>query len=356
MANKYSSLKILHFQEKLESLPQANPEVLPPIHVRLKPTNSCNHRCRYCAYLEEDMQLGKDMNIRDSIPREKIQELIEDFITMGVKAVTFSGGGEPLTYPHITETMRRLENSPIKFASLTNGALLSGEKAEILARSGTWVRVSMDGWDNESYKRYRNAGDNEYTKIMNNLENFVKLDGKCVLGVSLILDTENCHHVYRSLKRYKEAGVSSVKASACIIGNTAQETNQFHAPVFQETKAEIQRAIADLADDNFEIFDAYHEMGDKFAKVYDWCPYQQILTVVAADQNVYSCQDKAYNLDSGLIGSIRDTSFAEFWKTNKSKFFKICPSKDCNHHCVANNKNKMIFDYLNVDMEHIEFV
>ncbi len=356
MANKYSNLKILHYKDKIDSLPKSVEDIKAPLHVRLKPTNACNHRCRYCAYLEEDMQLGKDMNIRDSIPHAKMDEIIDDFIDMDVKAVTFSGGGEPLAYTYITETLRKLEDSPIKFASLTNGALLHGEKAEILARSGTWVRVSMDGWDDASYKRYRNAGDNQYTQIMTNIENFIRLNGKCVLGVSLIIDDENCKHVYQSLKRYKDIGVTSVKASAVIIGNTAKETNDFHALTFKDTKREIARAIEELQDDTFEIFDAYHEMDEKFDKDYDWCPYQQILTVVAADQNVYSCQDKSYNLDCGLLGCIKNISFKHFWTSNKDKFFKIRPCDNCNHHCVANNKNKLILDYLNVDYDHLMFV
>ena len=349
MSNKYSSLKVLHYKDKLKSLPLSVNSIEAPLHVRLKPTNACNHRCRYCAYLEEDMQLGQNMNIHDSIPHAKMNEIIDDLIDMGVNAVTFSGGGEPLVYPYIVETMHKLADSPIKFALLTNGALLSGEKAEILSQSATWVRISMDGWDDDSYKRYRNAGDGEYTKVMNNIKNFINLEGNCLLGVSLIIDTENCYNIYKTLKKYKEIGVSTVKASACIVGNSGDETNMFHAKTFKKTKEEIQRAIVDLQDDSFEIFDAYHEMNDKFSMDYSWCPYLQIVPVIAADQNVYSCHDKAYNLDSGVIGNIKDQSFKNLWMNGKEKFFKINPSCDCKHHCAVNNHNKLILDYLNVD-------
>ena len=46
------------------------------------------------------------------------------FAAMGVKAVTFSGGGEPLCYPYLTETLGALAASDIRFAALTNGAKL----------------------------------------------------------------------------------------------------------------------------------------------------------------------------------------------------------------------------------------
>ncbi len=82
----------------------------------------------------------------------------------------------------------------------------------------------------------------------------------------------------------------------------------------------------------------------------------QILPVIGADLNIYPCQDKAYNLDEGLIGSIKDVRFKDFWFSDKNKFFKINPFKSCDHHCVANAKNRLILDYLNVNEGHLAFV
>ena len=89
---------------------------------------------------------------------------------------------------------------------------------------------------------------------------------------------------------------------------------------------------------------------------WQWCPYLQILPVIGADLNVYPCQDKAYNIEDGLMGSIKSQRFKEFWFSHKDKFFKINPSIHCSHHCVANAKNKLILDYLNIDEEHLDFV
>jgi hypothetical protein len=82
----------------------------------------------------------------------------------------------------------------------------------------------------------------------------------------------------------------------------------------------------------------------------------QILPVIGADLNIYSCQDKAYNMTEGLIGSIKEKSFKDFWFSDKNNFFKINPSVHCNNHCVANDKNKLILEYLDSDEEHLSFV
>ena len=356
MGNLYTPMKLFHFKDKVDSLPRENPQILPPLHIRLKPTNACNHRCRYCAYRADALQLGKDMRIADSIPEAKMREIIEDIIAMGVKAVTFSGGGEPLFYPHLVKALRRLADSPVRFATLTNGGLLKGEAAELFATRGSWVRVSMDGWDNPSYTRYRGVPDGEYDRILANIAAFKKLGGPCRLGVSYIVDADNVGHIFEAAKRVRDMGGDSLKVSPCILENEGAKNNAYHAPFFDLAREQVERAKSELAGPDFEIFDAYHLLDERFDKTYTWCPYLQVLPVIGADQNVYSCQDKAYNLDEGLIGSIKDTSFKEFWFTGKDKFFKINPAKHCRHHCVANAKNKLVLDYLDADQEHLGFV
>lgn len=358
-ANKgllYTKMKIFHFKDKIDSLPESVDKIMAPIHIRIKPTNVCNHNCWYCAYKVGNLQLGRDMVTRNQIPREKMFEIIDDIREMGVQAITFSGGGEPFCYPYLLEAVKRLVDSDIKFAVLTNGSRLKDEIAEIFAHHGTWVRVSIDGWDEESYTRYRRVDRGEFLKVMGNMRNFKKLDGGCYLGVSLVIDKDNAGHIYGLIERLKDIGVDSVKASPCIVSNSRDENNKYHRPIFENVKAQIQKAIADLADNKFEVFDAYHELDETFKKEYRWCPYLQILPVIGADLNIYPCQDKAYNLDEGLIGSIKNQRFKDFWFSDKSKFFKINPSLLCNHHCVANIKNKLVLEYLNTDKEHLEFV
>ncbi len=40
----------------------------------------------------------------------------------------------------------------------------------------------------------------------------------------------------------------------------------------------------------------------------------------------------------------------------KEKFLEIDPSRDCKHHCLANEKNKMILRYLDAKTDHMGFV
>jgi len=355
MANKYSNLKIFHYQDKLDSLTQGNQEIKAPIHIRIKPTNVCNHNCWYCAYKSDTLQLGQDMVERDYIPLDKMMEIVDDIKTMGVKAVTFSGGGEPFTYRYFTETIKKLIEYKIPFASLTNGSKLKGEIAELFAHNATWLRISIDGWDDESYAKARDVKVGEFTRLITNMKNFVNIPNRvCNFGVSFIVDNTNYTKIYEFSQLMKTIGVDSIKISPCVVENDGKKNNEYHQKFYDEAKKLSQKVKNELEDDNFEVFDSYHLLEETFEKEYTWCPYSQILPVIGADLNIYPCQDKAYNLDNGLIGSIKETSFKDFWFNDKNKFFKVNPSCHCNNHCVADGKNKMILDYLDVD--HLGFV
>lgn len=353
--NLYSSMKIFHFKDKIDSTPRSVDKIMAPIHIRIKPTNVCNHNCCYCAYRVDSLQLGKDMVVRDQIPKEKMMEIIDDIENMGVKSVTFSGGGEPFCYPYLLETVKKLSGTAVKFASLTNGSRLAGEVSEVFAACGTWIRISIDGWDEQSYSEYRRVPEGEFARVISNIEKFKKHRGKCYLGACIIVDKKNAPHILELATKLKDKGVDNVKIAPCIISNSGKENNEYHKAIFHQVKEQIGSTVK-LAEEGFEVFDSYHGQLESFEKQYTWCPYLQILPVIGADLNIYPCQDKAYNLDEGLIGSIRNQRFKDFWFSDKTNFFKINPEQNCNHHCVADAKNRLILDYLSADKEHLSFV
>lgn len=356
MKSLYSQMKVFHFKEKVESLPRCMDEILAPIHVRIKPTNVCNHCCRYCAYRADSLQLGQDMCLRDAIDQAKMMEILDDLIAMNVQAVTFSGGGEPFCYPHLLEVVEKLSESPISFAALTNGSQLEGRLSEVFAHHATWLRVSIDGWDDSSYATYRNVPSGEYTKVIGNMRRFKELGGACRLGVNFIVDRENAEHVYEFIRNIHDVGADSIKISPCIVSNDLDENNTYHAPIAELVMNQVAQAISSLPAGGMEIVNSFGQSNESFAKPYSWCPYQQILPVIGADCNVYSCQDKAYNKTHGLLGSVVDQRFRDFWSADKGKFFRINPSKHCEHHCVANSKNRLVLEYLDVDSRHLGFV
>jgi len=354
MTRVYSGGKFLRFTKQLEALSSGG--LVTPVHVRIKPINRCNHNCWYCAYRVDNLALGENMNLADRIPTDKMFEIVDDLVEMGVKAVTFSGGGEPLLYKELPEVVRRLRTGGIRVATLTNGANLRGPMAEAFATRGTWVRVSLDAWDDDSYVKSRGARPGDFTRLMRNLEEFSALGSACVLGISLIVGEDNHPHIAETCARLKETGVHHVKISGAVVSNEVEANNAYHRPLAPEVRRQIEAARR-LEDERFQIVDHYHEMEDLFVKTYTDCAFLQFLTVIGADSMVYTCQDKAYT-DGGRLGSIADRRFKDFWFSdeNRERMRRLDPSVDCRHHCVAHHKNLLLREYLDVASEHVYFV
>lgn len=354
MATLYSNLKFLRYAGHIEALHEQR--VVAPVHIRIKPVNHCNHNCWYCAYRVRNLQLGEDIDYKDQIPEAKMFEIVDDVIAIGVKAVTFSGGGEPLLYKPMPEVVRRLAAGGVRVATLTNGSRLKGKVADAFAEYGTWVRVSTDGWDDASFAKSRGIREGEFSNLLRNMRDFTSRGSKCVLGVSFIVDEANCSHLYDACALFKDVGVNHVKFSGVVVSNSGAENSAYHARIRDIVTEQIERARG-LADERFAVINHYHDLGDRFQKSYTSCPYLMFLTIIGADCKVYTCQDKAFT-ESGTLGSIKDRRFRDFWfsEENCRRLFGLDPSKDCTHHCVSHSKNLAIMDLLSIDPDHGTFV
>ncbi len=354
MTSVYSNLKVFGYPDRLAAIAAGN--VPAPVHVRIKPINHCNHSCWYCAYRADQLQLGEGMDLKDRLPEAKLFEIAEDVIAMGVKAVTFSGGGEPLLYKALPEVVERLGRAGVRVAALTNGANLKGRMADAFAAHATWVRTSIDAWDDASYARSRSVKEGEFSRVIENMRAFIARKTECVLGVSFIVGRDNIDHLAEACALLKSIGVHHVKLSAAIVSNDASENNTYHRDFADRAGGAIDRTLT-LADDRFAVANHYHEMDGRFAKAYTSCPFARMLTVIGADGSVYLCQDKAYT-ETGALGSIRDRSFREFWFSaeNKARLEALDPSRHCNHHCVAHAKNLALTEYFATDPAHGAFV
>jgi len=350
----YSTMKTFTYPDRLAAL-QAG-RVAAPLHIRIKPTNVCNHACYFCAYRNDNMSLGQDMVVRDRIPREKMAEIVEDIIAMGVAAVTFTGGGEPMIYPYFAETVNALAEGKVKIGSLTNASRLQGAAAEALAAHGTWVRVSIDGWDGPSYAKYRSVAESEFAKVMANLKAFAARGSACELGASIIIDETNAGHVFELCRQLKDCGVRHAKLSPCILKDSGVENNAYHARFGSTVAREAERAQG-LSDARFTVVDHYHDMATRFDKSYTSCPFNRMLTVIGADCTVYTCQDKAYTR-TGIVGSIKERRFRDLWLSDEgqARLCGIDPSQNCRHHCVSDSKNRMLTEFLALDQDHAAFV
>lgn len=100
-----------------------------PLHLQLNPTNRCNLKCSFCSCKNTDKE--RELSI------DEVYKLIDTFSGLGCRAVTITGGGEPLMHDGINKIIRRFKNADISVGLVTNGLLL-----DRLIEPVKWCRIS----------------------------------------------------------------------------------------------------------------------------------------------------------------------------------------------------------------------
>jgi MoaA/NifB/PqqE/SkfB family radical SAM enzyme len=104
-----------------------------PIHIQFNPTNVCNFNCSFCSCANRDKKMF--------ISFDKCKELIKMMHRCGTKAVTITGGGEPVLHPQINEMIDYFWSLNIKVGLVTNGMAINLLTKESLKKI-TWIRIS----------------------------------------------------------------------------------------------------------------------------------------------------------------------------------------------------------------------
>lgn len=349
----YSQLKIFCHPEVLDNL--VNGTRCNPIYIRIKPTNKCNHNCSYCHYKNSYLKLD-EYNPNDEIPKEKMLEIVESMKSLGVKAVTFSGGGEPLLYPYIEEAMGKILEAGIDLSIITNGSLLNGKRAELLAKS-KWVRISIESVNDEEYCSVRRIKKGSFDRLCENINEFAqKKDDSCELGINMVVTQDNYKQVKDMAHLMKKLGANHVKyAPLC-----TNDTYSYHKDFKDLVTKDLNDLQEEYKNDAFRIINLYtDDFKDSviFERQYMECPIKEFVCVIAANQKVYYCHDKAY-LSDGCVGDLSDSSFEQLWTSeDTTKLFKNFNAQNvCNQHCVYDSRNELLNSFIKMDRNHINFI
>lgn len=336
--NKYSDLKLVWFNEKMNAL--KDNVVTAPIYMRIKPTNRCCHKCFFCVYNYDFSKMHETTNMQDEIPIDKMNEILEDISQIGVKAITLSGGGEPLQHKNIKEILDKTVECGLDLSLLTNGQLLTDNIADKLTHA-KWIRASIDYFDSTSFKNSRGCNEVAFNQLTNNIKHFSKYKENCELGVNYIITKDNYKHLDESIEFLSSLGIDNVRYSPV----WTPDFYNYHENIKEEVVESLHKIRENT---NITVYDSYNISADITNRSYEKCYFMQVVPVIGADLNVYNCHNKAYSND-GKIGSIKDRKFSELWYSEESKkYFETFNAKDsCNHQCANDKKNKHLHEIIN---------
>jgi MoaA/NifB/PqqE/SkfB family radical SAM enzyme len=276
------------------------------------------------------------------IPTEKVKEILDDCAAMGVKAIEFTGGGEPTVHKDWQQILGYAQSLGLQTGLVTNGVRL---KDCLEVRSLTWLRISLDAGTPETYERIRQS--TAWPKVMDTLKMAGTIKGPLV-GVGFVVTKENYKELAQAARITKEAGIPYIRVSAMFSTYGPEYYNGIFLDISQQ-----RMAAKRLETDTFKVVDFFADrVADlkQHAPNYSFCGEQQYVLYIGGDQNVYTCCTNAYTT-KGILGSLKEQRFSEFLEKTRRYDFD---AKQCGT-CQFNGKNE-ILNYLISDPAHVEFI
>lgn len=147
-----------------------------PFSVHIFPSFFCNFKCNYCLHSLPAEKLA-EMNFHKQFMNMDIYKKAVDDISefdSQIKALIFSGHGEPLLNKNIAEMVRYAKDKDIaqRIEIVTNGSLLTHKMSDALIDAGLdRLRVSLQGITSEKYKSISDV-ELDIDELRENLEYF----------------------------------------------------------------------------------------------------------------------------------------------------------------------------------------
>lgn len=357
--NAYSDLKAAWHIDKIRDM-RLGLQVV-PAQVQIILSDLCNQDCHFCAYRmsggfsSEQFAEGGNKNPNRKIPTKKAIEILDDCASLGVKAIQFTGGGEPTVHPDHLLLFEYAQNLGLETSLVTNGVIFRPGWEQVLPKM-KWVRVSIDAGNAEEYAAVRRTPAAHYEKALEHvaeLAHQIQMQGTdCLLGVGYVVTMENWRDLVAGVVRIKATGAANVRLSAMFSDQGAA----YYGDDLPAIRKEIEVAKA-LTDARFQVVDLF---GDRIADLvqhapdYDLCGYQQFVLYLGGNLKVYRCCTTAYTRH-GEVGDLTNQSLATwFYSPEKRAAYADFNARSC-HTCQYNKVNRIV-NFLVGEPIHVNYV
>lgn len=326
-----------------------------PIYIEIGLNGSCNHRCIFCAL---DFLKYKP----DILDECCLKEFICEAAKKGVKAILYSGEGEPLLNRKIAEIVRFTKECDLDVAITSNAVLFSKDLAEKCLPYLSWFRASVDAGTPEMYSRVHKTNSQDFYNVLRNLKEAIKIRNKkrynCIIGAQFLLIPQNYSEVIVLARKLKDIELdylivkpySQHPASHNKIGSNFKYKDLFY----------LGKELERYSKSNFQIIFRRHTM----EKLEEEIPYKHCLglpfaTFIAVTGDVYPCCIFFGNKDF-IFGNIYNESFKNIWEGKKrarimDMIYKKWDTRKCRKVCRLDEINRYLWELKNPD-SHVNFI
>ena len=332
-----------------------------PVLIEVDPSNACNHACAFClsSYIHFDKYKGTETFSRAVMPRDMLMGLCRDFVDMGVRAVNWTGGGEPTLNKHLKEAIEYCGSHGIKMGMFTNGTLFDKwDMFDALVDNMTWVRISVDAGTRETYNNVRRArGKQNWDKMVENLTKLIEVNNskgkKIEIGVGYVVSPDTYHEIVDFAKFFKDFDLTYCQYKPEIVireDGGEQRELEFWRDKVGPLLAEAEEILGDKFQVNGYKFEDLATDREKFGRNYKKCLGSQISPCIGADGHIYVCTNhrgwKQYSYGCLYDGK----TFKEIWSDMERRaavmglIENIECFSNCTKLCKPHESNKAIWN------------
>lgn len=322
--------KIFKYLDRVKMLQEWNKdrrkEQPPLINLGLHACNVCNERCPHCCGWRSSVDATA------ILPWYLEQSVVEESAAMGVKAIQYSGGGEPWCNPHATDSVLLAKELGLKVGVITNGTAQNQRDCEVLGQTCSWIRFSMD------------AGTREMRKLMHGVDTWDKLLENC----KLIKKNAHKDLAMGGALLINDITIKDAQSflDTCVdLGFTYAQFRPFRFledECFTEEQENTIRHIVEANQDRgLEIFTSGWRMGkaENFYRTYDYCWGAHFRCEVYAHGGIYPCCHVTGD-PKNAWGVVKKPG--DFTKIVKAKTMDYIDVSKCLHHCIYHNANTLL--------------
>lgn len=295
-----------------------------PVTVEWDLSNRCTLGCQDCHFAHTHVRGPWTSKLRllpqafeqtgDLADTALVLATLPDLYDLGVKGIVWSGGGEPTTHPDWLKILERAAAVGLEQGMYTLGGLLTTETGPRLAQLATWIVVSLDCADAETYAREKGVPPARFDAACHGIRSLV--GQRAAIGVSFLLHAENWSRCEAMVALARQLGATYTSFRPIIRTQPNQPSVCLDDRQWIAEAQPILQQLARASDVEVDLgrFQAYATwQGHGYAA----CTGIQLNTTITPDGRVWICPQRR-----GItpLGNLHEESFQAIWAKHPGQF------------------------------------
>jgi radical SAM protein with 4Fe4S-binding SPASM domain len=266
--------------------------------------------------------------------------IVNELSMLGIKAINWTGGGEPLVNQDFCDIARFTVHKRIQQGLYTNGSLIDKDLMFTILSTQEWVKFSIDAGTRETYEKIK--GIDDFDKVIQNIKDMVARRNEdfysIMIGMDFVITPDNYQEILKFSELVKELGVDYG-------GFRPATENALMSADWWKEKAKPLLEIV-FADNPKLVINRYKYddiMESNIDQPYVVCYGHQFCPCIGADSKVYLC-NHFRGREEYVLGDLHKENFRKIWDSYRRKeVIKSLDISACPKLCKNNEINKILY-------------